>query len=229
MSRITVSIGKIYPFPLLLRVTTLSKILNNILSVEEMRDRIGSPNPLAKSKIYDHLNDRMQAFIETSPLVMLSTVDEFGFPTISPKGDRPGFVKVQDKKTLLLPELRGNKLAFSLCNILTANDKVGLIFLRPGTVESLRVHGVCKLLEGDICDTVSGHTHRAILVLEITVTNAYFHCGKAFLRSKAWDKTSHQPPMKISFGREIAENTDKDREFIEEMDAGVQERYISDL
>jgi len=203
--------------------------MRNIRSVEEMRDRIGKPNPLAKKKIYEVLNDRMQAFIETSPLVMLSTVDEFGFPTISPKGDKPGFVKVQDKQTLLLPELRGNKLAFSLENIVTSNDKVGLIFLRPGTVESLRVHGICKLLEGDICDTVSGHTHRAILVLEISVTNAYFHCGKAFLRSKAWDNTSYQMPVKISFGREIAENTDNDRKFIEEIDAGVQERYTSDL
>ncbi|TFH92398.1 pyridoxamine 5'-phosphate oxidase family protein [Vibrio ouci] len=203
--------------------------MRNIRSVEEMRYSIGKPNPLAKKKIYEALNDRMQAFIETSPLVMLSTVDEFGFPTISPKGGKPGFVKVQDKQTLLLPELRGNKLAFSLENIVTSNDKVGLIFLRPGTVESLRVHGICKLLEGDICDTVSGHTHRAILVLEISVTNAYFHCGKAFLRSKAWDKASYQTPVKISFGREIAENMDKDREFIEEIDAGVQERYISDL
>lgn len=203
--------------------------MRNIESVEQVRGVIGEPNPLAEKKIYGYINDRMQSFIETSPLLMLSTVDELGFPTISPKGDKPGFVQVKDSNTLLIPELKGNKLAFSLQNIVSSNNKVGLIFLRPGTVECLRAHGTCKLFEGDICDEVSGHSHRALLVLEVSVTKAYFHCGKAFLRSKVWDSTSYLPPMKISFGREIADNTANNRQFIEEVDAGVQERYISDL
>ncbi|MFO6423441.1 pyridoxamine 5'-phosphate oxidase family protein [Motilimonas sp. KMU-193] len=171
----------------------------------------------------------MQAFISTSPLVMLSTVDDMGFPTISPKGDEAGFVKVRDDQTLLIPELRGNKLAFSLQNIVSTNNKVGLIFLRPGTVETLRVHGRCKLVTGDICEAVKGVTHRALMVLEIKVDSAYFHCGKAFLRSKVWDSQTHLPPMKISFGTEIAENTGKDAGFVEQADAGVKERYKTDL
>ncbi len=110
------------------------RIMNELTSLEEIREIIGEPNPLASKKIYTKLNSRMQVFIQTSPLVMLSTVDEFGFPTISPKGDKAGFVQVSDEHTLLLPELRGNKLAFSLTNIIETSNKVGLIFLRPGTV-----------------------------------------------------------------------------------------------
>ncbi|EIO5090098.1 pyridoxamine 5'-phosphate oxidase family protein [Vibrio cholerae] len=87
--------------------------MKELCSLEEVRQVIGDPNPLASKKIYTTLNSRMQEFIKTSPLLMLSTVDEFGFPTISPKGDIAGFVKVRDANTILLPELRGNKLAFS--------------------------------------------------------------------------------------------------------------------
>lgn len=203
--------------------------MNELTSLEDVRSVIGEANPLASKKIYTKINSRMQAFIQTSPLVMLSSVDEFGFPTISPKGDKAGFVQVRDEHTLLLPELRGNKLAFSLTNIVETNNKVGLIFLRPGTVETLRVHGRCKLVEGDICDEVSGVSHRALMVLEIRVQNAYFHCGKPFLRSKVWDSATYMPPMKVSFGKEIADNTDADQAFIREMDLAVKGRYKTDL
>ncbi|EGR3948836.1 pyridoxamine 5'-phosphate oxidase family protein [Vibrio cholerae] len=203
--------------------------MKELCSLEEVRQVIGDPNPLASKKIYTTLNSRMQEFIKTSPLLMLSTVDEFGFPTISPKGDIAGFVKVRGANTILLPELRGNKLAFSLENIVATNNKVGLIFLRPGTVETLRVHGGCKLLEGSICDEATGSTHRALMVLEISVKNAYFHCGKAFLRSKAWDNSTYLEPMKVSFGKEIADNTDADEEFIKTTDSAVQGRYKTDL
>lgn len=203
--------------------------MNELASLEEIREIIGEPNPLASKKIYKKLNSRMQEFIQTAPLVMLSTVDEFGFPTISPQGDRAGFVQVRDEHTLLLSELRGNKLAFSLTNTVETTNKVGLIFLRPGTVETLRVHGYCRLVEGGICDEVSGTTHRALMVLEISVQNAYFHCGKPLLRSKAWDSATYMEPMKVSFGKEIAENTDADQEFIRETDRAVEGRYKTDL
>ncbi|USD43092.1 pyridoxamine 5'-phosphate oxidase family protein [Vibrio sp. SCSIO 43135] len=203
--------------------------MKELSSVEEIREIIGEPNPLAAKKIYASLNNRMQEFIKTSPLVMLSTLDELGFPTISPKGDQAGFVKVRDDQTLLLPELRGNKLAFSLQNIVSSNNKVGLIFLRPGTMETLRVHGNCTLVEGDICHQVSGTTHNALLVWEISVKNAYFHCGKPFLRSKVWDQSTYLEPMKISFGQEIAGNTGADEQFIRDTDFAVRGRYKTDL
>jgi PPOX class probable FMN-dependent enzyme len=196
---------------------------------EEVREVVGEPNPVASKKIYSFLNDRMTNFVSLSPIMMLSTVDSDGFPTISPKGDEAGFVKVLDNNTLLIPELRGNKLAFSLSNIVQQN-KVALIFLVPGTVESLRVHGTCRLLKGnEICKSLASKSHQALLVMEVKVTNAYFHCGKAFLRSKTWQPDSWSEKLKISFGQEIAENLGETSEFIETLDAGVKERYVTDL
>ena len=207
--------------------------MKELKSFADVRQTLGEPNPVASKKIYSFLNERMTNFIASSPLMMLSTVDNEGFPTISPKGDEAGFVQVTDQNTLLIPDLRGNKLAFSLANIVN-QDKVALIFLVPGTVESLRVHGTCRLLKydgkgDDLCQTLASKSHNALLVMDVIVTNAYFHCGKAVLRIKTWQPDSWSEKIKISFGQEIAENTGKNAEYIGDFDAGVKERYITDL
>jgi PPOX class probable FMN-dependent enzyme len=203
--------------------------MKELSNIEDIREVVGEPNPVASKKIYSFLNDRMTNFISSSPIMMLSTVDSDGFPTISPKGDEAGFVRVLNTNTLLIPELRGNKLAFSLSNIVQQN-KVALIFLVPGTVESLRVHGTCRLLKGDeICKSLASKPHQALLVMEVKVTNAYFHCGKAFLRSKTWQPDSWLETLKISFGQEIANNIGENSEFVETLDAGVNERYVTEL
>jgi PPOX class probable FMN-dependent enzyme len=200
-----------------------------ITNEAQLRDIIGTPNPMASKKIYPFLNPRMLDFIEKSPLLMLSTVDEFGFPTISPKGDKAGFVKVNKQGKLLIPELRGNKLAFSLNNILQ-HPQVALFLLVPGSMETLRIHGECKLVTGElICKKLASDSHSALLVLEITVKNAYFHCAKALLRSQLWQSNTWPDPIKISFGREIAENSGADDQFIKQVDEAVAGRYITDL
>lgn len=199
--------------------------MEEIKEFSQIREILGEPNPVAIKKIYPYLNERMIKFIATSPIMMLSTVDSEGFPTVSPKGDKPGFVNTPDKNTLLIPELRGNKLAFSLANLVEQN-KIGLIFIVPGSVESLRVHGTCRLVKSDkLCQSMASASHNALLVFEVRVTNAYFHCGKAFLRSNTWKPETWPEKIKVSFGQEIAENSD----FIESLDAGVNQRYITDL
>ena len=203
--------------------------MHNIDDEEMMRLTIGEINPIAGKKIYKYLNVRMQDFIKKSPLLMLSSVDDEGFPTISPKGDKPGFVDVVDENKFLIPELRGNKLAFSLTNILK-NNKVSLIFIVPGSNETLRVHGECRLLGGELlCKKMASKSHDALLVMEVTVVNAYFHCGKALLRSRTWQPDSWPEPIKVSFGKEIAENTGADDSFIKHVDTAVDERYLTDL
>ncbi|TEW54834.1 hypothetical protein E2R68_06575 [Psychromonas sp. RZ22] len=203
--------------------------MHDIEDLEMMRKAIGEESPMARKKIYNHLNVRMQKFIEQSPLLMLSSVDELGFPTISPKGDKPGFVDVIDNKKLLIPERKGNKLAFSLTNILS-NNKVSLIFIVPGSNETLRVAGECRLLGGELlCKKLASDSHDALLVMEVSIINAYFHCNKAFLRSQIWSASSWPEPIKISFGKEIAENTGADDSFIKQVDTAVEDRALTDL
>lgn len=198
-------------------------------SVEALRKIIGTPSELVPHKIHRELNARAIAFIARSPMLMLSTADAQNRPTVSPKGDQPGFVQVADSRTLLIPERKGNKLIFSLTNILT-NPLVGLIFLVPGTGETLRVQGRAELLDdAELRARVPARGADALLVMRVTVDECYFHCAKAFLRSGLWKPESWPEQMAISFGAEIAESGGLEANAIPEFDRGVGERYKTDL
>ncbi len=200
-----------------------------IESLEQIRSILGSPKAVAEHKIYDQLNPRMVKFIQHSPLLFVSTVDEAGFPTISPKGDHPGFVAIENTHSLLIPERKGNKLAFSFSNILNGS-KVGLMFVVPGTNEVLRVQGSAELLhDDDINQQLASATQKALLATRFTVNTSYFHCAKAFLRSKLFADGANHVNLKVSFGEELANNGAFEKEAIEEYDHGVNRRYRSDL
>lgn len=131
--------------------------MERIKNIEQLRNIISQPTPVAHLKIQKQLNERARSFIQHSPLVMLSTSNEGGESTISPKGDLPGFVLIEDSQTLCLPERRGNRLLFSLQNILH-NPNIGLLFIVPGTNETLRISGTAELIADD---ALAGNYHRA--------------------------------------------------------------------
>ena len=200
-----------------------------IENLAALRKLIGSPSELVGHKIHRKLNARAIAFIAKSPLLMLSTTDAQGRATVSPKGDPAGFVHVEDSQTLLIPERKGNKLIFSLTNIL-ANPSVGLIFLVPGTGETLRIQGQAQLLDdAAYCAKVPARGSPALLVIRVRITECYFHCAKALLRSRLWDSGTWPEHMKVSFGEEIAESGGIERNAINEFDQAVASRYQSDL
>jgi len=107
-----------------------------IADLTQLRALLGEPNPQVPRKIHRRLNRQAQAFIARAPMMFLATTDVSGQSTVSPKGDGPGFARVADDQTLLIPEQKGNKLLFSLQNVL-ANPRVSMIFLVPGTRKNL--------------------------------------------------------------------------------------------
>lgn len=200
-----------------------------ITTSSRLRELIGEPNAQVPLKLHSRLNDRARSFIARSPLFLLATTDEAGQPTVSPRGDGPGFVQVQDALTLLVPERKGNKLAFSLHNLL-ANPRAGMIFLVPGTDETLRVHGVAELLDDEALRQRFAEPGRpALLVMRLRVDLCYFHCAKAFLRSRLWEPAAWPEKTVVSFGAEIAANGGLAASAIEAFDAAVQGRYRTDL
>jgi PPOX class probable FMN-dependent enzyme len=200
-----------------------------IRDLASLRAIIGEPSPQVPHKIHRRLNERARAFIARSPMLLLATVDASGQPTVSPKGDEPGFVRVADANTLLLPERKGNKLIFSLQNLL-ANPRVGLIFLVPGTDETLRVSGSASLHDDpELCAAFAARGRPALLAMRIAVSECYFHCAKAFLRSALWKPDTWPERMPISFGAEIAESGGLAAGEIEAFDQAVQGRYRTDL
>ncbi len=202
--------------------------VETIQNLQQLRSIVGEPSELTPSKFYDHLNEQAADFIRRSPFLVLSTVDAEGMPTASPKGDIPGFVHQADERTLFMPERKGNRLVVSYQNIL-ATQKVGIIFLLPRCSETLRISGHAELVtDEELCRKLDSRGP-AILLLKVTVTEAYFHCGKAFIRSNLWNPDQWPEASRISFGREIGNNTGKNKDFVEDLDAQVLERYKDSL
>ena len=143
--------------------------------------------PMSRStdKVLPALDLHCRRFIEASPCCVLSTHGPGG-ADVSPRGDPPGFVRVLDLKTLLLPDRVGNNRLDGMANLL-ANPRAGLLFLVPGMDETLRVNGTARLTDDarllDAC-AVQGRAPK--LGVLITVEEAFLHCGKALIRSALW-------------------------------------------
>ncbi len=146
-----------------------------------------APSQLVRDKVIDRVDEHCRAFIALSPFATLATADADGFPEISPRGGDPGFVHVLDEHRLALPDRQGNNRVDSLRN-LTVNPRAALLFFVPGAEETLKVFGTTSIVEADALgiDLVEfGRAPRSVVVL--TVQRAYFHCGKAVMRSGLWD------------------------------------------
>jgi hypothetical protein len=148
---------------------------------------LGEPTALVRAKVGDRLNALTRQFIERAPFLCLATSDAHGRCDVSPRGDPPGFVRILDDATLLVPERPGNRLADSLRNIVQ-NPAVGLLFVIPGVGDSFRVNGRATLTDDPAllapCVVEEKVPRLGILV---DIESAYTQCSKAFLRSHLWD------------------------------------------
>ncbi len=159
----------------------------SVKSYSELRDVYKPPAPRAVQKVLDHLDVHCRNFISLSPLCVLSSANAGGQADASPRGDPPGFVKVLDNKTLLLPDRPGNNQVDSFQNIV-GNPGVGLLFFVPGMNETLRVKGKAEIVtDDDELESMTVKGRPPVSGLRITVEEAFLHCGRALIRSRVWD------------------------------------------
>lgn len=169
---------------------TQARVRPRRLSPDEVRERLGRPDAMVEAKVLDRIDEHFRRFIAHSPFLSLATADAAGRADCSPRGDYPGFVKVLDEHTLAMPDRPGNKIADSFRN-LAENDGIGLCFLIPGVRETLRVNGSAYSTdEPDVLARMHTEGREAVLALVIEVEQAYFHCGRALVRSRLWDPAS---------------------------------------
>ena len=178
-----------------------------ITSAEQLAALYDPPSERVRLKQIDHLDEHCRAFIAASPFLVLATCGPSGLDC-SPRGDPPGFVEVQDDKTLLLPDRRGNNRIDSLRNLLD-NPAVGLIFLVPGVHETFRVNGRARIsVEPALLDrfAVAGKPPKSVLV--VTVEEAFVQCARALVRSDLWNPARHIPRAALpSIGTMLAAHT----------------------
>lgn len=158
-----------------------------IESVEALRRIYSEAKGRAVQKQIQHIDVHCTRFIGLSPFVVIASAGAEGALDASPRGGAPGFVRVADTHTLLIPDSPGNNRLDSLTNII-ATGSVGLLFMIPGVDETLRVNGRARLNDdASILATFADDKRTPKLVIEITVIDAYLHCAKAFMRSQLWN------------------------------------------
>lgn len=200
-----------------------------ITTVDRLLALIGEPKPAVAKKFQTHLTAQAREFLARSPLAFVATVDKAGTPMVSPKGDVPGFIHVEDDATLLVPERSGNRLVYTLRNLLDTGV-VAVTAVVPGTGETLRIEGRAELDDDrDLCERFTARGRPALLVIRVHLERAYFHCAKSILRSNVWDPATWPESLRVSFGREIAANQGLAECDVDTFDAGVAERYRTDL
>ncbi len=187
-----------------------------IKTEDELREVIPEPKSVTQQKIIDRVDDQCISFISQSPLICLSTSDKKNRLDVSPKGDAPGFVKVLDEKTLLIPERPGNRLAMGFRNILETGQ-VGIIFLVPGITETLRINGTASISKDpELLGNLSAKGKPALLCTIVKIDECFLHCGKAFIRSALWKPDTWQENTGFNAARQLSDTLNIDQNKIQE-------------
>jgi PPOX class probable FMN-dependent enzyme len=177
--------------------------MSDILRTEaELEAIYGRPIEAATVKEVNWITPHYRAYIEASPYAALATSGPEGLDC-SPRGDRPGFVRVHDERTLMLPDRRGNNRIDSLRNIVR-DPRVALLFMIPGVGNTLRVNGRAHLsVAPDLLKSfaVEEKAPRSVTVVEVDAV--YFQCARALVRSELWNPARHVDPKSLPSAGQI--------------------------
>jgi PPOX class probable FMN-dependent enzyme len=198
--------------------------LVEISSEAELTELLGAPMPRAASKERVRLHERDREWLAASPFCLIATSGADGSCDVSPKGDPPGFTLVLDDTTLAIPERPGNRRADGFRNIL-ANPHAGLIYLVPGRKETLRINGRARLVrDAPFFDQMIVKGHRPQLALIVEIEQIFFHCMKAFLRSKLWQPDTWNPDAIMSHAQ-LVKSVQPCEETLEELERYYGPQY----
>ncbi|MGN7126165.1 pyridoxamine 5'-phosphate oxidase family protein [Methylorubrum thiocyanatum] len=182
--------------------------VRTIAELERIYGDFGAVGEASTAKVADHITPHYRRFIKAAPFLALATSGPGGLDC-SPRGDVPGFVRIADPRTLLLPDRRGNNRIDSLRNVVE-DPRVGLMFLVPGVGNAMRVNGLASIEDDPaLCASfaVAGKAPRTVMV--ITVREVYFQCARALIRSGLWRTESHVDPGTLPTpGQILAEMSD---------------------
>ena len=209
---------------------------HRIESVEQLREAISAPDPIMHAIKGDHVGEHELDYLQRAPFLVLATCDADGKMDVSPKGDAAGFVLLEESddgtQSIVIPDRPGNHLAYGHLNIIE-NGRAGVIFMIPGTPETLRINGSAELTRDPaLLERLAARGRPAILATRIQVEECFFHCAKAFLRSELWKPETWPERVRISFGEMMAEKLSKtgpNAELAEMIDKEIEQDYATNL
>lgn len=176
-----------------------------VRTIEELYLLYPEPKERALKKQLSRLDRHCKRFIALSPFAVIATGNASGFDA-SPRGGEPGFIKVVDDVTLMIPDSPGNNRLDSLKNIIESG-RVGLLFLIPGVDETLRINGAAYVsIDAEKLQLFASEKRAPKVVIEVMIDEAYLHCAKAFMRSKLWaDESRLERSVLPTMGQMIQE------------------------
>jgi PPOX class probable FMN-dependent enzyme len=198
-----------------------------------LRAKMGEVGPLAAGKTLRRIDKYARTYIERSPFLCIGTADENGNADVSPRGDPPGFVRIVDDRTIIIPDRPGNNRVDTMANII-ANPKVGILFIIPGIDDTLRVNGRAEIIDDPTELAPAAINGRAPKIgIRVHVDEVFFHCAKAFRRSQLWEPAAHQDraflPGLAHMVMEQARACEVDTEESDQVEAEIQEEYKTGL
>ncbi len=191
----------------------------DVLTTErEIRAVIDGIHDAQKTKILDHIDRHCRIWIERSPFLVMSTVDQAGRLDASPKGDPAGFVQVLDDKMLAIPDRPGNHRFDSFRNILQTG-RIGLVFMVPNRNEVVRVNGTAQIVrDAHLREDMAIKGRVPDFAILVHVEEAFYHCGKAIIRSRLWAPDHAAPTDGLpTYAEAIADQANPDMT-LEEID-----------
>jgi PPOX class probable FMN-dependent enzyme len=200
----------------------------DISTADALRALYPEPRERALKKQLAAIDVHARRYIELSPFVVLASCGAAGALDASPRGGAPGFVKVANPHTLLIPDSPGNNRLDSFRNIVETSG-VGLLFMIPGFDETLRVNGSATLTQdAEMLARCADERRTPKVVIRVAVREAYLHCAKAFMRSRLWEATSQVPRDTLpTMGQMINDQTGIDTP--PETQQEMAHRYAPDL
>ena len=176
--------------------------MSRITSLPQLESLYGAPLEASIIKEIDHITPHYAAYIEASPFAILATSGPEGLDC-SPRGDKPGFVRIATPKTLMLPDRHGNNRVDSLRNII-ADPRIGLLFMIPGSGNTLRVNGRAHLsIDPDLLASFAVEAKKPRSVIVIETDALYIQCARALVRSDLWNSAMHIKPGTLPSAGEI--------------------------
>ena len=198
------------------------------LDSSDLKTIYPKPTPRVIAKARAEIDRHARKFIEASPFCALATSGTDGSVDASPRGGNPGFVRVNGPNELLIPDRAGNNRIDSFKNIVEGSGLLQLIFFVPGIDETLRVGGTGRLsAEPELLAAMEEFGKLPRAVLHVDVKEAYFHCGKALMRSRLWSKEAQVQRAAFPSISEVIHDQTKLGEA--ESQAAVEARYKTQL
>ena len=183
---------------------------------------LGEPAQLTLDKTIHRLDEHCRAFIAKSPFLLIASANARGEMDVSPKGDPPGFVRILDDNTLVIPDRLGNRRVDTFRNVLE-DPHVGLIFLVPGKRETLRVNGTAQIvLDAELLESMAVRGKTPALALAVEVREAFFHCSKCMIRSNLWEPEKWPEAGDLASLAQAMVDMVKPAETVEELDEAIR-------